>query len=212
MDVRAALQLAALRGDDRRVDGDVDLLECARHDLRAEVALVSVDADAEDVLRVGCVEHAEAALAGDLELDRRALRDLVQRLLLALRLCDEVLGVVVQRLDARIGLLRAELEAGDVAVDRRDLEAADRADRGAALGLDVEARRVADEVAGLLLLEEQALDVLRLVLQAVASTSTIANLLLLYDDRDRVHRIGHQEADADRDPGAGLTHALRFGM
>jgi hypothetical protein len=51
-------------------------------------------------------------------------------------------------------------------VDRRDLLAADGADHLlAALVLAYRPGEVADEVAGLLLLEEQALDVLRLALQ-----------------------------------------------
>src|SRR6476660_7037519 len=75
-DVRAGLQLAALRRHDRGMHGDVDLLQGARHDPRAEVTLVRVDADPEDVLRVRRVEHTEATLAGDLELDNRALCDL----------------------------------------------------------------------------------------------------------------------------------------
>ena len=63
----------------------------------AEVALVGVDADALHALLLGRVERAEAALAGDLEDDLRALRDLVERELLALRLVDEVLRVAVER-------------------------------------------------------------------------------------------------------------------
>ena len=58
-----------------------------------DVALVGVDADALDVLLLGGVERAEAALARDREDDLRALADLVERDLLALRLIDEVLGV-----------------------------------------------------------------------------------------------------------------------
>ena len=55
------------------------------------------------------------------------------------------------------------LEAGDVAVDRRDLLAADRGDHlVAALVLGVQAGHVADEVARLVLLEQEALEVLRL--------------------------------------------------
>src|SRR5262249_30645782 len=142
------------------VHGDVDALEGARHHPRAEIALVGIDADAEDVLPVRRVEDAETALAGDLELDDRALADLVERLLLALRLSDEVLGVVVQGLDPRVGLLRAVLEPGDVAVDRRDLETTDRADSLAVLLLGPQTGGVADEVAGLLLTEEEALHVL----------------------------------------------------
>ena len=41
--------------------------------MRAEVALVGVDADALDALLLGRVERAEAALAGDLEDDLGAL-------------------------------------------------------------------------------------------------------------------------------------------
>src|SRR5215831_7711247 len=159
--VGADLELAGLRGLDRVVDRDIDLLEGAGHHPGAEVALVGVDADAEDVLAVRRVERAETARAGDLELDDRAGGDLIQRRFLALRLSGEALRVVVECLDARIGLLRAVLVARDVPVDRRDLDAADRADRLGALLLRIEARGVPDEVAGLLLAEEQTFDVLR---------------------------------------------------
>ena len=71
--------------------------------------------------------------------------DLVQRDLLALVLVDEVLRVAVQRLDARLGLLRAVLVAGDERVDRRDLEAADRADHAAVF--ETRRRRDAREAA-----------------------------------------------------------------
>src|SRR3954463_4658027 len=158
-DVGAALVAVVLDGLDRVEDGHVDLLQRARDDLRAEVALVGVDADGLDALLLGGVDRAEPARAGDLEDDLRALRDLVERDLLALRLVREALGVAVERLDARIGLLRAGLEARDVGVARGDLLAADAAQR-AAVVLRVEAREVADEVARLLLLEEQALHVL----------------------------------------------------
>src|SRR5215213_4469527 len=141
--VRAALERAVLDRLDRVEDGHVDLLQGARDDVRAE-----------------------AALAGDLEDDLRALRDLVERELLAEVLLDEVLGVAVEGLDVRVGLLGAGLEAGDVAVDRRDLLAADRGDDlVSALVLDVEARERAREVPRLVLLEQQAADVLGLALQ-----------------------------------------------
>src|SRR5581483_8319403 len=67
--VLAAQELVPLGRLDRVVDGDVDTLERARHHPRPEVALVRVDAHAEHVLLVRSVEHAEAAAAGDLELD-----------------------------------------------------------------------------------------------------------------------------------------------
>ena len=207
--VGAALRGAGLRAGDRGEHRDVDLLQRTRHDVRAEVALVGVDTDAEHLLRAGCVEDAEAALAGDLELDRRALGDLVQRLLLALRLCDEVLGVVVEHLDARERLLGTVLVAGDVPVDRRDLQSADGANSAATRRLDVEARGVADEIPSLLLLEEQALDVLRLVLHRRHVDVDDRELVARVRGRHSVHRIRHQEADADRDPGAGLDARLQ---
>ena len=61
--------------------------------MRAEVALVGVDADAEDAPLLRRREDAETALAGDLEDGAGAVGDLVQRLLLALGLVDEVLRV-----------------------------------------------------------------------------------------------------------------------
>jgi len=44
----------------------------------AQVALVGVDADAQQALLLGRVERAETALAGDLEDDLRALCDVVE--------------------------------------------------------------------------------------------------------------------------------------
>ena len=164
-DVGAALELAVLGALDRVEHGHVDLLQGRGEDVRAEVGLVGVDADALDALLLGRVERAEAALAGHLEDDLRALRDLVERDLLALRLVDEVLRVAVQRLDARVGRLGARLVARDVVVDRRDLLAADARDRLGVVVLGLQAGEVAGEVARLLLLEEQALDVRRLALQ-----------------------------------------------
>jgi hypothetical protein len=82
----------------------------------AQEALVGVDADALGALLLGRVERAEAALAGDLEDDRGAVVELVERDLLALGLVDEVLRVAVQGLDRRVGRLRARLIAGDVGV------------------------------------------------------------------------------------------------
>src|SRR5215212_5853939 len=196
--VRAALEGAVLDRLDRVEDGHVDLLQRAGDDVRAEVALVGVDADALHALLLGRVKRAETALAGDLEDDLRALRDLVERELLAEVLLDEVLGVAVERLDVRVGLLGARLVAGDVAVHRRDLLAADgRDDLVAALVLGVEPGQRADEVAGLVLLEQQAVDVLRLALHQglrVVDDPEVHGGELV---GDRLHRLGHQEADAD---------------
>ena len=120
--------------------------------------------------------------------------------LLAEVLLDEVLGVAVEGLDVRVGLLGAGLEAGDVGVHRRDLLAADRGDDlVAALVLGVERGERADEIAGLGLLEQQAVDVRGLALH---------RRLRVVDDRevrvgelpgDGLDRLGHQEADADHD-------------
>src|SRR5215210_931027 len=196
--VRAALEGAVLDRLDRVEDGHVDLLQRARDDVVPEVALVGVDADAHDALLLGRVERAEAALAGDLEDDLRALGDLVERELLAEVLLDEVLGVAVEGLDVGVGLLGAGLVAGDVAVHGRDLLAADGGDDlVAALVLGVERGQRAGEVARLVLLEQQAVDVGRLALHRG---------LRVVDDRevrvgellgDGLHRLGHQEADAD---------------
>ena len=72
--VLAALEVAVLRVLDREVDRRVDALQRRGEDVRAEEALVGVDADAPDVLRLRGVERAEAAAARDLEDDNRARR------------------------------------------------------------------------------------------------------------------------------------------
>ena len=89
--VGAALEGALLGRLDGLEDRHVDALDRAREDVRAEVGLVLVDADPPLALLLRRVESAEAAAAGDLEHDLGALRDLVQRDLLALVLRDEVL-------------------------------------------------------------------------------------------------------------------------
>ena len=185
----------------RLEDGLVHLLQRARGDVLAEVRLVGVDADPAHVLLLRGREGAEPALARDLEDHVGAAGDLVERELLALRLVDEVLRVRVQGRDPRIRLLRARLVARDVAVDGRDLLPADGADHllRARLVLRDQPGQVADEVAGLLLLEEQAADVLRLRLHV---------RLRRVDDREvrvgvaRGHlleRRRHQEADRDHE-------------
>ena len=68
---------------------------------------------------------------------------------------------VVQCLDAGIRALRTSLEAGDVAVDRWDLEPTDGTDSRGTACLRPQARGVADEVPGLLRLEQHALHVRR---------------------------------------------------
>ena len=78
----------------------------------------------------------------------------------------ELLRVAVDDFASGLAAFDARLVAGDVVVDRRDLLAADRAGGSAALVLEVQAGHVADEVAGLLLLEEHAGDVGGLALEA----------------------------------------------
>ena len=110
----------------------VEGLERARDHAVALRRLVGVDADRGHALLAGRVDRAEAAVACDLEDDVRALRDLVERDLLALGRVVEVVRVRVQELDVRLRRLHRRLEAGDPVVDRRDLDAADRG-HGAAL-------------------------------------------------------------------------------
>src|SRR4029079_2799185 len=125
VEVRAEQRLGLPRRVDGLVDRDVDLLRGTRHHVRPEVALVGVDADADDTALLGRREDTETALAGDLEDDACTVGDLVQRLLLALRLVDEVLRVGVRDRHLRAGTLRTRVVARDEAVHRRDLEAAD---------------------------------------------------------------------------------------
>src|SRR4051794_12560775 len=134
--VTAALVLGGLRSLDREVHGLVDLLPRARQHLRAEEALVVVDADAAHTLRLGRLDRAQTAAAGDLEDHARTLADLAEGDLLALRLVPEVLRVGVEGLRARDRLLRSRLVAGDEPVDGRQLDPTDGADYAAlALGL-----------------------------------------------------------------------------
>ena len=192
---------------DRLVDGDVDLLRGARHHVRAEVALVGVDADAEDTALLRRREDAETALAGDLEDGTGAVGDHVQRLLLALRLVDEVLRVGVRHRHLRAGPLRARVVARDEAIDRRDLEAADGTELRLALERlrdDLLRGQEPDQVAGLLLLEEQTADVGRLALELGRDAGVVDDreLRLREPLRDLRDRVGHQEADADHEPAA----------
>ncbi len=178
--------------------------------MRAEVRLVDVDADAPDPGALRGVERAEAARAGDVELDLRALIDLVLRDRLALRLIDEVLRVADEHRDARVARLRAGLVAREEAVDRRDLDAADHADGLlAALLLHHEPGEAADEVGVLLRRVGQAFDVLderlalgvrerRNVRRVVGDRELRVRELL----RDRGLLVGEEEAGADDDVDA----------
>src|SRR5262245_3896557 len=118
-EVGAAAELTALRALDGEVHAGVDALDGAREDVRPEVRLVDVHADPPDAGLLGRVQRAEPARAGDVELDLRALVDLVLRDRLALGRVDEVLRVADEDLHAGVALLRAGLIAREEAVDRR---------------------------------------------------------------------------------------------
>ena len=138
--------------------------------------------------------RAETAAAGDLEYHVGLLLDLVERDLLALRLVDEVLRVVVQGLGAGLDLLRAVLVPGDVRVDRRDLLAADGADHAR---LRHRRRGDAGETPGLLLREQDAAHVLRRALECGRRVVDDRELRVREPLRDGRHLIRHQEPDAD---------------
>ena len=194
---REGAVLDRLRGLEHR---RVDALHGRGQDVLAQVALVGVDADAEHALLLRRVERPEAAAAGDLEDDLRALGDLVERDLLALGLVDEVLRVGGERLDALGGLTRGGLVAGDVRVDRRDLLAADRRQHlVSALLLDHQRGEVARQVAGLVLLEQQAADVGRLALESGLREVDDREVRVRELLRHGVDRFGHQEAHADHE-------------
>src|SRR5580765_1626350 len=199
-------------GDELRglEDAVVDALDAGgEHALRV-VVLVLVDADAPDAGLVRGLERAEPAAAGDLEEHLCALRDLVLGHRLALVRSDEVLGVADQDLDLRVVELRAVLVAGDPDVDRRDLQAADRADDLlAALLLGHLGGEVADEAAGLVrrvgqshhvpaAVERRARDVV------VGDREVDVRVLL----RDCVGGVGEQEAGRDDQVGL-LADRLR---
>src|SRR3954468_1878168 len=82
-EIMASAELPGLRELVEREDCCVHTLRSAREDVRAEIVLVGIDADAPDFLRPGGLEGAQAAAAGDGELSLRALRDVLQRKLLA---------------------------------------------------------------------------------------------------------------------------------
>src|SRR5262249_941434 len=124
----APVALAALGAFDGEIDPVVHPLHGTREDVRAEVGLVDVHADAPAARFLRCGERAEAAGTGDAEPDLRAGVELVLRDALALRLVDEVLRVADLHRRPGHAPLRAGLVARQERVDRRDLEAADDAD------------------------------------------------------------------------------------
>src|SRR5262245_30945545 len=113
---------------DRVEHGHVHPLHGARQDVPAKMGLVDIDSDPPDPTLACRLQRPEAAGAGDLEHDSRSLRDLAQGDRSTFHGVDEVVGIAVQRRDARIGSSRACLIAGDPPFDRRHPLAADRAD------------------------------------------------------------------------------------
>src|ERR687897_141323 len=207
--VGAALELPVhhrFGGQEHRL---VDALDGAREDVLAETRLVAIDADPPLVALLRRVERAEAAPAGHLEDDLRALCDLVERDLLALVLRDEVLRIADQDAGRRHTLLRSGLIARDEDVHRRQLDPADRADHlPAALLLGHERGEAADHVAVLVRREGQALHIgvlreRRRVYRVVDDREVRVGIPL----RRGVERLGQEEPDADRQvepfPGQG---------
>src|SRR4051794_29457602 len=160
-EVSSALEVAGLDEGEELEGRVVDLLGAAREDVLAEVGLICVHADAPHgplalVVRLRGIERAEATTTGDLEDRLRALADLVQGKLLALRREPdrELIRVGDQNLDLRIHLLGAGAIPSDPVVHGRELLAADSAQHLlAALLLGHQRGEIADEVTGLLGLE-----------------------------------------------------------
>ena len=147
---------------DRVEHGHVHPLHRARQDVAAEVGLVDIDSDPPDSTLACRLQRPEAAGAGDLEHDSRSLRDLAQGNRSAFHRVDEVVGIGVQRRDARIGSSRACLVAGYPSLDRRHRLAGDRADH-LLPGRERQHERsqVTGQIPGLLFPEHEAHDVLR---------------------------------------------------
>src|ERR671922_2022441 len=195
---------------DRLVDGDVDLLRRARQDVPAEERLVGVDPDAPDPALLRGGETAEAALTGDHERDLRAALDLVERRLLALRLVGKgwVVRVVDEHRDASVRAPGARLVAGNELHDRGDAVRAHGRDHvPTGLVPDDEARDVADEIARLLLLEDEPAHVPRLRSEQRVRHVDARELGVGERPRDLVQRVEHQEPDPDHEAVALLRGA-----
>ena len=145
----------------RQLDGgehrDIDLLRRAHQHVLAEVTLVGVHADAEDVLLLRRVERAEAASA------RRPGRRPWRRfdVVAAPAPCTSPgrrspVSSCASTFTCGYAFFAALVVAAEEAVDRRQLLPADRSDHTRAVRdvLRLQPGEVADEVAGLLLLEE----------------------------------------------------------
>ena len=125
------------------------------------MGLVDIDSDTPDSTLACRLQGPETAHVGDLEHDSRALRDLAQGDRPTFDGVEEVVGVAVQRCDARIGSSRACLVAGNPPLHQRQPLAADRADHLlAGRERQHERRQVAGQITGLLCAERDVQDVL----------------------------------------------------
>src|SRR5579884_4202949 len=201
------------------VDARVDLLQRRGEHEGAEEPLVRIDADAPDVGLLRGAEAAEATAACRLEDDAGAARDLVLRRDLALRLVVErrVVRHVQEHLHVLVRLHGTRPEAGEVMHDRRHGVRAHGADDLLALvrvEVDHQARDVPDEVARLLLPEDDAV----VVLLPCARVARCADGPVVDVDacemRAREGRIDlpevleEVEADADHEAVSGLRRGL----
>ena len=205
--VDAAAVPPRLDGLSGQEHGGVDALDGAREDVPAEVRLVLVDADAPAPAFTRRVESTEATAPGDLEDDLRALRDLVQRDLLALGLVGE--GLRERDQDVRPGhaLARAGAVGRDEDADRRGMFRPPTAEIVLFPARRAIRRETPDHVAVLVRREGEAADVARRrdALRRVGERRILHRVV---DDReargrelprDGVRRVGEQEAHRDRD-------------
>ena len=177
----------------------VQPLHGARQYVPAQMGLVDIDSNPPDSTLACRLQRPETAIAGDLEDDSRSLRDLAQGDRPAFHRVVEVVGIAVQRRDARIGSSRACLVAGDVPLDRRHPLAADRADH-LLPGRERQHERsqVTGQVTGLLFPEHEAHDVRRAMRQIVVG---------VVDDRElRFGKFGRGSVDRG---GGKPTRALQ---
>src|SRR5215216_2605801 len=178
--------------------GHVQPLHRARQDVPAQMGLVDIDADAPNALLLRRVEGAEATGAGHLEHDSRSLRDLAQGDRPTFHRVGEVVGIAVQRRDARIGSSRPCLVAGNPPLDRRHLLAADRADH-LLPGRERQHERsqVTGQITGLLFTEHEAHDVLRAMRQIVVGEVDDGEPRFGKPGGDSVDRGGGKEGCSD---------------
>ena len=160
--------------------------------------MVDIDSDPPDSTLACRLQRPEAAGAGDLEHDSRALRDLAQGDRPPFHGVYEVVGIAVQRRDARIGSLRSCLVPGDPPLDRRHPLAADRADHllpGSER--QYERSQVTGQIPALLLAERQAQDVRRAMRQLIVGGVDDREPRFGKPGRDPVDRGGRKDTNSD---------------